>query len=572
MPATYYVSNAATNGYIVGVDTNDGTAKDAAVLTLEKAFTLVANGDTIRLNDGIYTAPTTPGYWSLTKSGIILSPENPLGVFLRSNETYAVRMFNINNAIAEVGIIANDIVFDGINVSQVGMYCNQTANMATLVFNECDFRNFVLTPIKNIHASGYMHVTLNRCKMNGANWQRGGVHMPNIVSGGLVVDGLEIDQNGRINAEGGVVFLHAIGAGVTYSAKNVTGISRLGATAPGNNFAGLLARNVKDAVMEDNDLDIIGVGAGSAAATLYEIAAHATGVQDSSNGRMLRCHGTNGTSAGKTCVIGSDVHDLATVNQHNYGLIEQCIVKGTELSTSIHGPMLGYGTGGKIQGCTTDHCGIGGLGLLKGMVSGIGPLAKPMSVGNRASHCAQSACYQKGSADAIHANNTLITSPGFAPTFELAAFDNSTVPNIMGSDGRFINNVVTGDTCPAYLGVQGTQADATDTTSGTLFYRTHIDTSLGDLANKWSNGATVYADLAAFNAALAAAGHDCVNADLRLDAGHAFTAYSEFLGIGYKFWGDGPRPIGSDGRPFSDWGLDIGSVQSSHGPLHPVNL
>jgi len=44
------------------------------------------------------------------------------------------------------------------------------------------------------------------------------------------------------------------------------------------------------------------------------------------------------------------------------------------------------------------------------------------------------------------------------------------------------------------------------------------------------------------------------------------------IGIGYKWWGNNPNPVGADGEPFSDFHTDIGSVQSTHSPFHPVNL
>ena len=43
------------------------------------------------------------------------------------------------------------------------------------------------------------------------------------------------------------------------------------------------------------------------------------------------------------------------------------------------------------------------------------------------------------------------------------------------------------------------------------------------------------------------------------------------IGTGAKYW-SGPEPVGLDGEPFSDIDTDIGIIQSTASPFHPVNL
>ena len=52
--ATYYVSQVATNGYVIGNDSNDGLSKGTAKLTIGSAVTAASAGDTVYLNDGTY--------------------------------------------------------------------------------------------------------------------------------------------------------------------------------------------------------------------------------------------------------------------------------------------------------------------------------------------------------------------------------------------------------------------------------------------------------------------------------------------------------------------------------------
>ena len=45
----------------------------------------------------------------------------------------------------------------------------------------------------------------------------------------------------------------------------------------------------------------------------------------------------------------------------------------------------------------------------------------------------------------------------------------------------------------------------------------------------------------------------------------------DLVGTGSKYW-TGDRPQGTDGEPFSDWGIDKGCIQSKHSVHHPDNL
>lgn len=89
--ATKYVSQSATNGYLVGADTNDGSTKLLAKLTLESAMAAASNGDTIVLNDGVYTAST---FFNVTK-GLTINPETPYGAHLKRNGAQS-RVLNVN--------------------------------------------------------------------------------------------------------------------------------------------------------------------------------------------------------------------------------------------------------------------------------------------------------------------------------------------------------------------------------------------------------------------------------------------------------------------------------------------
>jgi len=60
--------------------------------------------------------------------------------------------------------------------------------------------------------------------------------------------------------------------------------------------------------------------------------------------------------------------------------------------------------------------------------------------------------------------------------------------------------------------------------------------------------------------------------DPLIDSNDVPTSSSPVLGIGTKWWGTNPRPIGANGKPYPDFDIDIGGVQSTHSPHDPINL
>jgi len=60
--------------------------------------------------------------------------------------------------------------------------------------------------------------------------------------------------------------------------------------------------------------------------------------------------------------------------------------------------------------------------------------------------------------------------------------------------------------------------------------------------------------------------------DPELNVDGSLQSTSPCVGIGVKWWGTSPRPVGYDGEPFPDWDIDIGGSQSLFSPHHPVNI
>ena len=70
--AIVYVSQTATNGYIIGNDSNDGSTKQLAKLTVESAITEASADDEVKGNDGSYSPVT----FYTTNKNLTFSGEN----------------------------------------------------------------------------------------------------------------------------------------------------------------------------------------------------------------------------------------------------------------------------------------------------------------------------------------------------------------------------------------------------------------------------------------------------------------------------------------------------------------
>lgn len=99
--ATIYVSNAATNGYAVGVDGGACTTKGAPCLTLGGGQTAASGGDTIVLNDGTYTQANGI---TITKELTINAENAGQAVLVTTNAPQTTLQFSANLTLGAIEI------------------------------------------------------------------------------------------------------------------------------------------------------------------------------------------------------------------------------------------------------------------------------------------------------------------------------------------------------------------------------------------------------------------------------------------------------------------------------------
>ena len=105
--ATYYVSKSIANNYALGSDSNNGTSLATPFLTISKAITTAADGDTVYVNDGTYTdlelGASNVLSIGATKS-LKMYPQNDYAVTLQSTAASA-------QIVTLTGTATNELIF-----------------------------------------------------------------------------------------------------------------------------------------------------------------------------------------------------------------------------------------------------------------------------------------------------------------------------------------------------------------------------------------------------------------------------------------------------------------------------
>lgn len=110
--AILYVSKTNTNGYAVGSDSNNGTAREIPKATISNAITTAANGDTVIVNDGTYSNSElgASGYVDFNAKALTFLAETNYGVTLSTDSAsnIVMRFRNDNTTPLTVGKIILD--------------------------------------------------------------------------------------------------------------------------------------------------------------------------------------------------------------------------------------------------------------------------------------------------------------------------------------------------------------------------------------------------------------------------------------------------------------------------------
>jgi hypothetical protein len=391
----YYVSETATNGYIVGVDANAGTSKATAKLTVANAIATSSTGDIIYINSGTYAgAELGAGGYSIIAKGITLKAEIAGEVVFQPSVTTAGVRFQGPAGVTQ-GL--EGIVIDGVNSAAIPNYSvliEDVAGVYTVNIVNCDVRNATFYLIES--TANELNLTVSNLKASATAPvnTRSIIHGVAFAEGAIVIDGVVGEIQNILTAAFHLIHLKATVAGVTASVKNVYANGYIVSTATSTGLhGGIYLVNIADAVIEGCSVNIFGAY-GSRTASLYWVTADTT--IDTTGAIIRNNRGVNATTGGYLIVVGSDATSAGN-NYTNDARVSLNRVYGSGQSSSVHGIMFGFNQGGIAS---QNIVGNAGLSLLaKQSISTF--------VANLVLHPQSIALYAKGSTLTKFTNNTI---------------------------------------------------------------------------------------------------------------------------------------------------------------------
>jgi len=424
--ATYYVSQSTANGYAIGDDsrsTAQAVSKLTPWLTVDKAYTASAAGDTIVLNDGTYTHATL---LTVAKS-LTINPETPYGAILRS--VNATRVIHLNSTSGAISLTLGQVVVDANNTSASGITFNAAANLYTLALNGTKFLNPTLIGVNVSTSAPAVALTARNIIISGTAITQSGIYASGLGVGSSVdIDGITVDMSGQTTNEHGAVVLKAVAEGVTATVKNVTGSIVVNASA--NQHLGVRIFNIPAAVIEYCNINISG-GTGTASGILYWIGSDMTTPLTSANGIIRYNRGQNSMPGGILALIGQDASAVVGTakNYSNGGKIYGNNCSGTAANrASLHGFMLGNSTGGEAYGNFADS--VAFLVIAKGQDGGV------LSYNSGTNIAGIGGLRAKASTGSKFYNNTVQCISGW-PFYA----DHDATTSIYSADVEFKNNI-----------------------------------------------------------------------------------------------------------------------------------
>lgn len=505
----YYVSAAATNGYVVGNDSNPGTSKGSPFLTIGALLTALNadSGSTGYINDGTYD-PAGDFRPNVTMT---LQAENT-GEVVLTNSSPVVSVMRTNTAFANDGVLTVvGIEFQFTDIPAFSTGNNDAA--VTYAFTDCVFTADNANDSDAIISWGEKagSLTLTRCAFNGTF--RWGVN-----SSGSAGQNLDLNfsatnctVNGTATQGSGAVFqIQRYAAGTPSGAVNVLidGLTGAMSVPTGLVHNAIYILYCDGYEVKNCNLTVTSADTGNEAACVNILATDS--VSTSNNGYIHDNTFTLNAPAGRGVIVGAtNTANYATgVRVHN-----NYVKADTVYAATPHGITIGRDVTGSVYGNIVEGINVGILASITGAIDIAGNLVK---------NCYGYYLYSKGATGANFFNNTLYYDSASGVTqssgtaFMSVTFQGAT----NNADAEFNYNIINsvGSFIGRFVDVQDNNQTATF--DGNVYY---TDQSLG--SNPWEHGTNTYTTVAAWN------GDVDVGTDYNDDPGLRF-AEGPALGVG----------------------------------------
>lgn len=343
---TRYVSQTATNGYVVGNDSNTGLSKALAKLTITSAISASSNGDVIIINDGSYTAAT---FFDVT-AGLSLQAETDHAVTLKcaAGQAQVIRVGSDGQTItigklvidAESNAAASCIGVNGTTARALVLSGTLLRNPGTGRFG-----------VESINSSQVLTLTVENVDFE-CSTTAGAVYCLLGAAAYVSINGLTVDNSagpGVSNTLRAPVYINATASAVAHI-RRVSGTWKTQSAAVSASFIRMSGAR---GVIEYNRGMIL--SGGDTSGCLIRVA-NDSGVQADSV--MIRHNqGVNQTTGGFLILVGADGAG-ANDNKTNYCSIFGNDVAGTDAATLMHGICVSNSKGGCCFSNTVRNAGI----------------------------------------------------------------------------------------------------------------------------------------------------------------------------------------------------------------------
>ena len=474
--ATKYVSQTATNGYAIGSDGNNGTTKALAYLTLAAAISGATAGDTIIINDGVYTAAT---YHDVTKN-LTINPENAGMVTLKATSGGGnVLYMRPSGCVLTLG----DLIIDAEEKAGISCITSEITGARTLTLNGTRLRN------PGSGAVGFKiggiadNFTLN---VNGASFysllSSGGIYLQ--ANLGLVkIRGFYANNSDGVGSANSVycpVFIDGrVANGVVMDVRGCSGTWKTQPAATSCAF--IQTRGVRGVIAENKGVSL--TGSANAASIIRYF--NSNGIQADSI--VIRNNkGSQLAAGGYLVMIGAEAVD-ANANKTNYAMIFGNDFQGSDGATTLHGIFIGASTGGVISGNTVRNAAIPAIAKLSSAVYIFDNDILYPKTGLTGS------VRTKGATNVQIACNRIRMASGYQNP--ICCDQDPTLPTL-STGGTIIGNVLYSPVAMTYGAYIGGAADAS---SATLFLNDYVAPSFGSTVFQY--GASTYSSAALWSAA-----------------------------------------------------------------------
>lgn len=180
--ATYYVSNVAANGFVVGSDANTGLSKAQALATFSAAYAKCVDGDMIILNDSATIYELGGTFYKIEKA-IRIMPFSYRGATIRGNNTTST--FQVLSPNVTIGAIILDATITSSGMATTPILSGTTASNLRLIGTQLKGNTYALWHFGTLICRGVDIVSIGTYKA----WNKLDPRMP----GDVVFEDCNID-------------------------------------------------------------------------------------------------------------------------------------------------------------------------------------------------------------------------------------------------------------------------------------------------------------------------------------------------------------------------------------------